>query len=140
MILEKLMLPTKSKPGRRRADRAGRALLWVPLALCGVVLAFLSSRRSFRRSRESRPASRPIRRISSNSRRLVLLRQAIIGNERAAIEEIFGPPPTVAGSSQAPTWYYPLDSAIGRVVVIEFDGPVARDAQFVDSPRTPRRS
>ena len=131
MILEKFMLATRS-------SRSSRALLWVPLVICGAVLALFSSRRSFRRAREPVRRARPIRRISSNSRRLLLLRQAIIGNERAAIEEIFGPPPTVAGSSQAPTWYYPLDSAIGRVVVIEFDGTVARDAQFVDSPRRRR--
>src|SRR5258705_8487668 len=130
MNLEKFMQATRS-------SRPSEELVWGRLVIWGGLLAFFSPRRSFKRVPEPGRRPRPIRRISSKSRRLLLLRQAIVGNERAAIEEIFGPPPTVAGSTHAPTWYYPLDSAIGRVVVIEFDGTVARDAQFVDSPRKP---
>ena len=68
------------------------------------------------------------------------LRQAICGNQKWAIEQIFGPPPTVAGPQEAPTWYYPLDEAMRRAIVIEFEGDVARRAQFIEAPLLRRRA
>jgi hypothetical protein len=120
-------------------NASARRLLWLPLIMLGVIVTFLMARRDGQAKVISQQKSRP-RTVPSRQRQLLRLRQAICGNEKWAIEQIFGPPPTVAGPQEAPTWYYPLDTAMRRAIVIEFDGDVARRAQFVDAPLLRRRA
>jgi len=136
------MLLARSSQHRRNADSPGRRILWVPLFVCGLLFVLLTSGRRRKTGLQRSPSSnrtRPARPSSNRARaarqRLLRLRDAVVGNRRDAIEQLLGPPPAVAGASDSPTWYYPLDPVERRVMAIEFDGAVARDAQFVDAPR-----
>jgi hypothetical protein len=124
---------------RRAARHRGTALgLWLPLLVLGVLLARLASLRQKAPAHALLPPRRR-RNWKSGMQQLAQLREAIIGNPRSAIEEVFGFAPTIAGSADAAVLYYPLDQLLGRVIVIEFDGAIARDAQIFDSPRMLRR-
>src|SRR5437667_12556559 len=107
---------------------ATRNFLWIPLLICGVFVAILSARSNWRRAARNLSTRRRDRCVRPGNRQLMLLRDAICGNEKWAIERIFGPPPTVAGPADALLWYYPLDARLGHAIAIEFDGDVARDA------------
>lgn len=91
------------------------------------------------------------RRPSARSRRAEqmrqLLAQAVIGNPRNAILSILGPPRSSAGFSATPspntkdaflrasTWYYVIDPAQRRAMVIEFENDFARSAEFIQAAR-----
>jgi outer membrane protein assembly factor BamE (lipoprotein component of BamABCDE complex) len=75
------------------------------------------------------------------------LRRAIIGNDKAAIAAVLGPPRASAGfesiapavlvasdSFYADTWYYLLDRAARQALVVQFDCGIARDAQLLRTP------
>jgi hypothetical protein len=122
-----------------------KLLLWTPLLLGGVVAALLATRAVRLR--------RAVRKLLAGSgespETREHLRQAIIGNDKATIAAVFGPPRTAmhrgagvraaSGATEnqylvADTWYYPYDRALRTAVVIEFEHGVARRAEFVESP------
>jgi len=122
---------------------------WSALALAvtigAMVVALISRARRSRWRRvvdvsRAQPGQMSRTRASATSRKLLRLRNAIVGNPRSAVLEIFGPPPAVAGTSaESPTWYYPLDASLRRAIAIDFDGDIACAAQFVDAPRHGQR-
>jgi hypothetical protein len=77
---------------------------------------------------------------------LPLLADAIIGNTKAAVASVFGPPRSAAvrgvvksaGKSpafwQASTWYYPLPRNDSLAMAIEFDNDAARRVEFFRAP------
>ena len=135
-----------ARSGKHRpADFGARVIFWAPLFVCGLIFVLLFSGRrgvKWQRPRIGRnEGPTPVRganRSRAARQRLMRLRDAIIGNGREGIERLLGPPPAVAGSRECPTWYYPLDPVHRRVIAIEFEGTIARDAQFVDAPRRRR--
>lgn len=84
---------------------------------------------------------------SSGDRTFQRLRQAIVGNDKASVVAVFGPPPATAGLEadrdwpvdvpvylRSDTWYYPLDKIQQSAICIRFSGGVATDAQVFYSP------
>src|SRR5262245_33634957 len=120
------MLLARPTAHRRTAHPRGRALLWAPFVVLGFVVAALMSRRQrhrhgfWRLSASTGPRQGSARRERFGRQRLSELRGAVIGHDRDAVQKLFGPPPAVAGSNDAPTWYYPLDPVQRRVMAIEF--------------------
>ena len=123
-----------------------RLLLWTPLLFGGVVAAMLATRavrlrRAVRKIIAQPPGSAETRQY---------LQKAIVGNDKATIAAVFGPPRAamrrgagaraVGGHGAArqfletDTWYYPYHRGDRTAIVIEFDGGVARRAAFIQSP------
>ena len=76
-----------------------------------------------------------------------MLAEAIIGNSKAAVASVFGPPRSAAlrgvvkanassesGYWQATTWYYPLPRNASLAMAIEFDDDSARRVEFFRAP------
>src|SRR4051794_29671691 len=105
--------------------------LWMAASLAGLVTAVLLARGPFFRSlarqvgwlpQQTGPGGRPVR-PPTRGGALPMLADAIVGNSKAAVAAVFGPPrgavlchdddnPTAAGPARsfwdADTWYYPL--------------------------------
>ena len=125
-----------------------RVLLWTPLLVGGVVAAMLATRAD----RLRRAVRKLIAQPPGSAETRQYLQKAIVGNDKATIAAVFGPPRTAmhrgaaaararAAGGAAPeqflaadTWYYPYDQAARSAIVIEFDGGVARRAAFIQSP------
>jgi hypothetical protein len=129
--------------------------LWMAASLAGLVTAVLLARGPFFRSlarqvgwlpQQTGPDGRPVR-PPTRERALPMLADAIVGNSKAAVAAVFGPPrgavlfhdtPNVSASRSfwdADTWYYPLPRTGKLAMAIEFDENYARAVQFVGSPR-----
>jgi hypothetical protein len=72
-----------------------------------------------------------------------MLADAIVGNSKAAVASVFGPPrgavlvgPAATGASfwDADTWYYPLPRRGATAVAIEFHEEYARQVQVLRGP------
>ena len=136
--------------------------LWMAASLAGMVTALLVARRPFFESllrtagtggkkggRAASPArekggkalSRPTAEES-----LPMLAEAIVGNSKAAVASVFGPPRSAAvrgavkPSGKAPpywqanTWYYPLPRNDALAMAIEFDDDSAKRVEFFRAP------
>jgi hypothetical protein len=139
--------------------------LYMAASLAGMVTALLVARRPFfeslmRRVGAGGPApGRRAKRVASRPKSprpalpptpeesLPLLADAIIGNTRAAVASVFGPPRSAAlrgvvkanaasgpGYWQATTWYYPLPRNNALAMAIEFDADAARRVEFFRAP------
>jgi hypothetical protein len=129
--------------------------LWMAASLAGLVTAVLLARGPFFRAlarqvgwlpQQTGPDGRPVRR-PTRERALPMLADAIVGNSKAAVAAVFGPPrgavlrgdgPTTDVSRSfwdADTWYYSLPRTGRLAMAIEFDENHARAVQFVGSPR-----
>ena len=76
-----------------------------------------------------------------------MLADAIVGNNKAAVASVFGPPRSAAvrgavkpgGKAppywQANTWYYPLPKNNKLAMAIEFAEDFAREVEFFRAPR-----
>ena len=135
--------------------------LWMAASLAGMVTALLIARRPFfeslmqnvgrkgggkgrdvsvRRCKRL-PGKRPTAEES-----LPMLAEAIVGNSKAAVASVFGPPRSAAmrGSVksggkapafwQASTWYYPLPRNDAVAMAIEFDDDSAKRVEFFRAP------
>jgi hypothetical protein len=136
--------------------------LWMAASLAGMVTALILARRPFFESL-MRSVGRPAgagqqggNRNAGGARRaarrpgpeesLPMLADAIVGNTKAAVASVFGPPRTAAvrgvvksgGKSpafwQASTWYYPLPRNDALAMAIEFDHDAARRVEFFRAP------
>jgi hypothetical protein len=135
--------------------------LWMAASLAGMVTALLIARRPFFESlmqnvggkgggkgrgpsvrrRKSLVDKRPTAEES-----LPMLAEAIVGNSKAAVASVFGPPRSAAmrGSVksggkapafwQASTWYYPLPRNDAVAMAIEFDDDAAKQVEFFRAP------
>jgi hypothetical protein len=137
------MVSRKTAKTERNANWM-RMLWWGPLLLGGIVTAAVVAARGPLRLR------RAVRRLLAEPRpsdeTRQLLRDAIVGNDKQLIIEIFGPPRTAvhrgrSGTRASPqqylaadTWYYPFDRDERSAVVIDFRDDVARDVQFIRAP------
>ena len=143
--------------------------LYMAATVAGLVTAMLVARRPFFESlirrvgggagSSSAPQGRRAKRVPSRARggrrpmqptpeeSLPLLAQAIIGNTKAAVASVFGPPRSAAlrgvikanagsgpGYWQATTWYYPLPRNDALAMAIEFDDESARRVEFFRAP------
>jgi hypothetical protein len=138
--------------------------LWMAASLAGMVTALILARRPFFESlmrSVGRPAGagagqRGGSRKGGSPRRaarrpgpeesLPMLADAIVGNTKAAVASVFGPPRSAAvrgvvkagGKSpafwQASTWYYPLPRNDALAMAIEFDHDAARRVEFFRAP------
>ena len=133
--------------------------LWMAGTLAGIASAVLVARAPFfksmqRRIGTDRPAGKGGRRRRSprpptQARSLPLLAEAIVGNSRETVAEVFGPPrgavlheplEAVAMPAQPPvriteTWYYPIEREEHMAMAIEFDSETARRVEFFKAPR-----
>jgi hypothetical protein len=135
--------------------------LWMAASLAGMVTALLIARRPFFESLmktvgrqgvgKERGASvrRRSKRLSGKptaEESLPMLAEAIVGNSKAAVASVFGPPRSAAmrGSVksggkapafwQASTWYYPLPRTDAVAMAIEFDDDAAKRVEFFRAP------
>ena len=143
--------------------------LYMAATVAGLVTAMLLARKPFFESLVRRvgggsgssasPQGRRAKRVPSRARggrrplpptpeeSLPLLAQAIIGNTKAAVASVFGPPRSAAlrgvikanaasgpGYWQATTWYYPLPRNDALAMAIEFDDESARRVEFFRAP------
>jgi hypothetical protein len=138
--------------------------LWMAASVAGMVTALIVARRPFfesllrsvgggpsnprrvkRVASRTRPARRPMPPTPEES--LPLLAEAIIGNTKAVVASVFGPPRSAAlggvvsvgagkaaGYWQATTWYYPLPRNGALAMAIEFDDDAARRVEFFRAP------
>jgi hypothetical protein len=142
--------------------------LYMAASLAGMVTALLVARRPFFESLLRRVGGAPsspgrrVKRVASRARgqrrelpptpeeSLPLLAEAIIGNTKAAVASVFGPPRSAAlrgvvkadaaktpGYWQATTWYYPLPRNDLLAMAIEFDQDNARRVEFFRAPGGP---
>jgi hypothetical protein len=127
-------------------SRAG-ALLWLPLLMGGIVATVVAAKsRRIRQWLERLSSSGLPTQQQRSPRRFVLLRQAIVGNDKESVAAVFGAPPTTAGTTSpvpagsppylaADTWYYPLDPVEQHAMVVSFRDGIAREAQFIRAPQ-----
>jgi len=142
--------------------------LYMAATVAGLVTAMLVARRPFFEqllrsvggngapSPHARRAKRVPSRPARGSRRalpptpeesLPLLAEAIIGNTKAAVASVFGPPRSAAlrgvvkanagagaGFWNATTWYYPLPRNDSLAMAIEFEEESARRVEFIRAP------
>jgi hypothetical protein len=136
--------------------------LWMAASLAGLVTAVLLAREPFFRAlarrmgwlpRKGRQGNRgspgfPPRRPTPDQA-LPMLADAIVGNSKAAVASVFGPPrgavlvgPAAAAASfwDADTWYYPLPRTGTVAVAIEFDEDYARRVHFLQGPKSGGKS
>jgi hypothetical protein len=116
-----------------------RAGLIASGAVVAMVAAFWMKRKQIARRSRTRRKRRSLRAEQMRH----MLSRAIVGNSQDAILSIFGPPRSSAGFSiaissntknaflGANTWYYVLDNADRRAMVIEFENGIARNAEFI---------
>jgi len=136
--------------GRRRGGLLS-LIAWLPLLAGGVAAAWFVARRSADSSESSTDNGSSPAKCPPSPRSISRLRAAIIGNDKAAVAAVFGPPRASAGfSSLAPTmlvwsdylhadtWYYPLDTAARAALMVQFDNGIAQDAQLVLTPEKQR--
>jgi hypothetical protein len=128
-------------------------------SLAGMVTALLVARRPFfeallrtagrggksGRSGPARPGRKPLSKPTPEES-LPMLAEAIVGNTKAAVASVFGPPRSAAvrgviktGSKappfwQANTWYYPLPRNDALAMAIEFDDDAAKRVEFFRAP------
>ena len=139
---------------KRRNDSRRNGLLsliaWLPLVAGGVAAAWFVARRSADTSESSTQRNSPAK-CPPSPRSISRLRAAIIGNDKAAVAAVFGPPRASAGFAalaptmlvwsdyrHADTWYYPLDTAARAALMVQFDNGIAQDAQLVLTPEQQR--
>ena len=141
--------------------------LYMAATVAGLVTAALVARKPFFESLLRRagggqagPSGRRAKRVPSRPRgggrrampptpeeSLPLLAEAIIGNTKAAVASVFGPPRSAAlrgvvkanasvgpGYWQATTWYYPLPRNDALAMAIEFVDESARRVEFFRAP------
>ena len=135
--------------------------LWMAASLAGMVTALLLARRPFFESlmrsiggtpggrRPALPPGPKPRRDAAKptaEQSLPMLAEAIVGNTKAAVASVFGPPRSAAvrglvkaagkapGYWQASTWYYPLPRNDALAMAIEFDDDSARRVEFFRAP------
>ena len=139
--------------------------LWMAASLAGMVTALLVARRPFFESLlrttggggkkgardgggKLRPAhgSRNALSRPTPEESLPMLAEAIVGNTKAAVASVFGPPRSAAvrgavksgGKAppfwQANTWYYPLPRNDALAMAIEFHDDAARRVEFFRAP------
>ena len=138
--------------------------LWMAASVAGMVTALLIARRPFfesllRSVGKGHPDAPRAKRVPSRARgarrllpptpeeSLPLLAEAIVGNTKAAVASVFGPPRSAAlrgvvsmgagkaaGYWQATTWYYPLPRNDALAMAIEFDDDAARRVEFFRAP------
>jgi len=133
--------------------------LWMAASVAGMVTALLVARRPFfeallrttgggkkgpraaggRSPRKAAPRPTP-------EESLPMLAEAIVGNTKAAVASVFGPPRSAAvrgviktGSKappfwQANTWYYPLTRSDALAMAIEFHDDAAKRVEFFRAP------
>jgi len=104
----------------------GKRILLGPFLAVGILAAVASSRAS--RLRRAAHAVFHARDRSPDA--LARLEFALIGMRQRTIESILG----LARTSAASAWYYPLDPVEKSVLVIEFEGKVARRTHVVRTP------
>lgn len=132
--------------------------LWMAASLAGLVTAVLLAREPFFKALARRMGWLPRKGRRGNSggagypprrptpeQALPLLADAIVGNSKAAVASVFGPPrgavlvgPAAASGASfwdADTWYYPLPRTGTVAVAIEFDEDFARRVHFLQGPR-----
>lgn len=121
--------------------------LWMAASLAGLVTAVLLARRPFFESLARRmgwSAGGPAIPRPDREQGLCLLADAIVGNTKAAVAAVFGPPRSaVAAGLQAPaptfwdadTWYYPLPKGERLAVAIAFEEDFATSVEFLHPPR-----
>ena len=140
--------------------------LWMAASVAGMVTALLIARRPFFESlmrsvgggpgaggqprgrgggRPARGRARALARPTGEES-LPMLAEAIVGNSKAAVASVFGPPRSAAvrgavkpaGKApafwQASTWYYPLQRGDALAMAIEFDDDSARRVEFFRAP------
>ena len=151
-----LVIP--STHGQRPVSDFTQLALWMAASLAGMVTALLIARRPFFESlmrtaggggkgrgrnagAKALAAHRPTAEES-----LPMLAEAIVGNSKAAVASVFGPPRSAAvrgvvksGAKapafwQANTWYYPLPKNRALAMAIEFDDDSARRVEFFRAP------
>ncbi|HTL31451.1 MAG TPA: hypothetical protein VL282_19610 [Tepidisphaeraceae bacterium] len=131
--------------GHGSGEHVSRALIWMPLLVGGLLTAMLTSRRSPLRGwfdRWVHFGTAPNRDVRTDAASFLLLRNAIVGNNKTAVAAVFGTPSATAGGfltghyHQADTWYYPLSRAQRSALVIQFENGIARDAECILAPRS----
>ena len=141
--------------------------LYMAASVAGLVTALIVARRPFFESLlrrvgggggSSGAGQRRAKRVASRSparqpvpptpeEALPLLADAIIGNTKAAVASVFGPPRSAAlrgvvksggtsggGYWHATTWYYPMPRNDLLAMAIEFDDDAARRVEFFRAP------
>lgn len=133
--------------------------LWMAASLAGMVTALLTARRPFFEAlmqhaggtRRAVAGNRAVRSRKAGQRptaeeSLPMLADAIVGNTKAAVASVFGPPRSAAVRGvvksaakspafwQASTWYYPLPKNDALAMAIEFDEDAARRVEFFRAP------
>ena len=134
--------------------------LWMAAGLAGMVTALLIARRPFFESLMWTIGGKGAKKGSGTGGRrrgplggrptaeesLPMLAEAIVGNSKAAVASVFGPPRGAAvrgivksgGKApafwQASTWYYPLPRNDALAMAIEFDDDAARRVEFFRAP------
>ena len=146
------------------ANRGGgeftQLALWMAASLAGMVTALLVARRPFFESllrtaggnggpaAGRRKGGRSVKALSrpTAEESLPMLAEAIVGNSKAAVASVFGPPRGAAvrgavkptGKTppywQANTWYYPLPRNDALAMAIEFDDDNAKRVEFFRAP------
>ena len=150
---------SEGKSGRGVSDFTQLAL-WMAASLAGMVTALLIARRPFfqalmpsvgggagaaKKIRATKRAGGPAARPTAEES-LPMLAEAIVGNSKAAVASVFGPPRSAAvrgvvkpaGKApafwQASTWYYPLPRNDALAMAIEFDDDSAKRVEFFRAP------
>ena len=140
--------------------------LYMAASVAGLVTALIVARRPFFESLLRRvggggaagAGTRRAKRVASRApgrspvpptpeEALPLLADAIIGNTKAAVASVFGPPRSAAlrgvvksggtsggGYWHATTWYYPMPRNDLLAMAIEFDDDAARRVEFFRAP------
>ena len=151
----------KAAEGAGGVSEFTQLALYMAATVAGMVTALLVARRPFFESLLGRVGQgqghgpRRAKRVASRGRNaapppaeesLPLLAEAIIGNTKAAVASVFGPPRSAAlrgvvkaapaGNAywQASTWYYPLPRSGALAMAIEFDDDAARRVEFFRAP------
>jgi hypothetical protein len=145
-----------ARQGRSGGGDFAQLALYMAASLAGMVTAMLVSRQPFFESLmgkvgggkaaakppgRTRKAARP-----SAEESLPMLAEAIVGNTKAAVASVFGPPrsaalrgvvkcaPKAPGYWHANTWYYALPRSDALAMAIEFADDAARRVEFFRAP------
>ena len=142
--------------GKNQSRDVGPWAGWAAASLAGLVSVVLAARTPFFKSMQKRIA--PQMAGAADSRRRVkkphanqslpMLAEAIIGNTRGAIADVFGFPrsavlcgsasaatPAERAAVTAETWYYALERDEPLAMAIEIDQDWARHVEFFKAPR-----
>lgn len=145
----------------RRPDAVGdftRLAMWMAGTLAGLVTAVLVAQGPFfrdlakrvgggggkpRRPERRGEGSRRDARRPTRAQALPMLAEAIVGNSKAAVASVFGPPRSavLAGSASpgatywdADTWYYAMPRAGQLAMAVEFADEYATGVLFLTPP------